>query len=449
MKRIIIAVLILSLIFSSGCWDYTEYEHLALVQALGVDYDKTSSKVTVTVEYIITSGGGAAQGGGGGGGSKTKFESIKGSGSTISEALTVIQDAIRKRLFYSYLGVVILGKSAAENITLDVIGFIDRTPEVRTSTYFGITDGTAEDAIVTSDPKSSVATGKRIHDIMEQSKDSGSAFPVTIEAFEESLAISGKQCSAPRITVISAGSSSGSNSSSGGGGSSSSGSTAGGGASSGGGSSSSSGGASSGGSSSQAEPYRYTEPKDGYQKIDGIAAFNGEKFVGWLERNESEGLGWILNKSIVPYENVPLKGSNNTNYTLIFKISKYKSKINIKLKDNKPEITINTNVESDLRKYSKGINKDVLTPDVLDTMEKEISEKIQSDINSAINKGQKQLKTDVFCFGFDFYRKYPKLWHSSYEKKWNNIFPTIPIKVNVKTKIINTGTNIKKFSVKQ
>ena len=428
-------IMILSMVFSGGCWDYSEYEHLALLSSLGVDFDNSTKQVTVTVEYMIT--GSATQQGTGGGGSSAKAnsEAIRASGTTIAEALSKIQQTTRKRLFYSYLGVVVIGENAAKYMMEDIIEFIDRTPEIRTSTYLTITAGKAEDVLSTVNPRAFVATGKIIHDLIDQSVNSGSAFPVTIEAFEVNLSVSGKSGTAPRVAVISAGNSD--NAGSSGGSSSSSGN-----------SSSSAGSGSSSSNTTGQEPYKYIQSKDGYQIIDGLAAFRGDKFIGWLEGKECVGFGWIMNKNMTPYEDVQLENTDDSKETLSFIISKTNSKIRVQFYNGRPGITIDTYVKADLRKDADGAGQTVFTPEVISSMEKELSKSIKADIQSAVNKGQKEFKTDIFSFGFDFYRQYPELWHRTYEKEWNTIFPDIPININVTAAVTNTGTNIKEFAVR-
>lgn len=428
-KTVLLFFIIATLLLFSGCWDYTGYEHLALLSSLGVDYDNTSRQVTVSIEYIITNS--ATQGNGGdGGGSKSNFETIKASGSTIAEALSEIQQTTRKRLFFSYLGVVVIGKDAATYIMTDILDFIDRTPEIRTSTYTVVTPGKAEDVLSTYNPNANEASGKIIHDMIDQAIDSGKAFPVTIQDIEEDIAVGGRNSVAPRVTIVHDGKSGSDSSSTG--------------------SNSSSGSSESSSSNNMTgqEPYKYLEHQNGYQIIDGIAAFNGEKFVGWLEGDECVGLGLLLNKGVTTYENVQVSNADESKKTLVFKISRSNSKIKVQLNKGKPEITVNTYVEADLKKTADGYNQDVLTPDVIALMEQRLEGNVKSQINSAINKGQKELKTDIFCFGFEFYRQYSKQWHSSYEKKWDTIFPDIPVKINVTAKVIDTGTNIKKFSIR-
>ena len=433
-KTVLLFIVVLSLLFSSGCWDYTEYEHLALLSSLGVDFDNTTKQMTVSVEYIIT--GSTTQQGNGGGGSKNNFETIKASGSTIAEALSEIQQTTRKRLFFSYLGVVVIGEDAAKYIMTDILDFFDRTSEIRTSTYTVVTPGKAETVLSTYNSNASAASGKIIHDMIDQAINSGKAFPVTIQDLEENMAVSGKSSIAPRITIVNENKTSS--------GSSSSGSNS----SSSGDSSSKSSGSGSPSNMTGQEPYKYLEHKNGYQIIDGIAAFNGDKFVGWLEGDECIGLGLILNKEITTYENVRVSNAEEPKKELIFNITKSNSKMEIQLEESKPEITVNTYIEADLSKTAEGFDQNMLTPDVISLMEQKLGENVKSQIRAAIDKGQKELKTDIFGFGFEFYRRYPKQWHSRYEKEWDNIFPDLPVKINVTAKVINTGTNIKTFSIK-
>lgn len=463
-RFLFIILIIFSLLFCSGCWDYTEYERLAMVSALGIDYDETAKQVTVTVEQMIA-GNTTAQNGAGGG-AKTSSQVIKASGVTVAEALSKIQQSNTKRLFYSYMSVLVVGKDAANFMMQDIVGLIDRTPDIRTSTYITMVNGKAEDVLATKDPNLVTPTGKIIFDMVGNSVYSGIAFPVTIQDFEDNLAIGGRNSIAPRVTAVNAdvsnsissqagssGSSTTNISSSSGGTSNQSGSNSG--SSSNPGSSSSNGSSSAGGKegsgssadSMNQEPFKWMTQKTGYLKIDGIAVFNGDKLAGWLEGNECLGLGWILNKNISPYENVPII-KDGTKHTMIFKVSKSESKIKMQFVDGKPEITVNVSITTDMRKYGEGIDLEVLSPDTISVLEQKLSYNVKSEITAALTKGQKELKTDAFGFGFEFYRQYPELWHKSYEKEWKTIFPGLTINVNVTAKIINTGTNIEKFKEK-
>lgn len=407
-------LLTLSFLTFTGCWDYNDYEELTLVSAVGFDMDESTKEITITVEYYIPKSGGSTKDEKKGTQSPQNAGVVKASGRTIADSLSAIQQASGKRLYYAYLDVFVVGENAAKSIMKQIIQYSDRTPNIRTTAYVAVTKGKAEDVLSTIDPNLSVPAGRNIHNLIDQAADAGSAFPVHIEDFAEKLVISGVEPVAPLVAVKSTKEP-------------------------------------NTGSSTTMKgdgPLVITEQKSGFQIIEGIAAFKGDKLVGFLDKEESIGLGWITGKKITPYENVNPSSTKDIKNTLLFDVIKSKSRIGVEFINERPVITIKTSIEADLRKEADNLEYESLTPAAVSMMGKELSNKIRSEIKAAIEKGQKDLKTDIFGFGFASYRKSPKLWHSQYEKRWEDLFPDLQVSVKVDAKIINTGTNVKKFVIK-
>jgi spore germination protein KC len=423
LKSIVLILITVSFIFLCGCWDYREYESLAMVSVLGFDTDGTTSQVTVTARYLVKDGGSSSQATGGSAKATTGSTAVKATGLSIDDACTKIQQATGKNLFYGYMDEIVIGENAAKQITADIIGYINRTPNIRMSAYLTVTSGKAEEVLSTYDPNNSDPTGKTIHNLIDQSINSGSAFPVTIQSFEESLVINGEEPVAPVITVEQMAQSKNSGTSS-------------------------ANSFENSGDSVETGAVELGEQKEGYDKINSIAAFQNGELAGWLEGRECTGLGWICNQKLNVLESVKTSSENNVMNTFVFRVTNSNCDIKTKLDDGKPVIYINAYVEADLRKFSNNINADFLTPDVISLLEKGLADNVRTDIKAAVQKGQKELKTDIFRIGFNFYRQYPKLWHTQYEKSWNQIFPTLQINVNVDAKVIDTGTSIRKFPVK-
>lgn len=213
-KTLLVILMAVSLIFTCGCWDYREYENIVMVSALGVDIDSSASMVTVTLQYLIP--GGKNTGGQENGGSQkptTGTAVVVATGPSIDDALQKIQQVTGKRLFYGYLQEVIIGDKAARQITSDIIRYIDRTPNIRTSAYLAISPGKAKDILNLIDPNAAEPPSREIHGLIDQAINSGSAYPVTIQSFEENYAISGKEPVAPKISVVETGQSNSSSSS--------------------------------------------------------------------------------------------------------------------------------------------------------------------------------------------------------------------------------------------
>ncbi|MDP4180608.1 MAG: Ger(x)C family spore germination protein [Bacillota bacterium] len=418
-KQLLLILLILLVFLLNGCWDYTEYENMALVSVLGVDWDEQSAQITVSVQYIVPGGG---TGGGGEGGGKTKKSSpdveIKAaSGSTIDEALTKIQQIVGRRLFYGYLEAEIIGEEAAKNIIEDIIGMNDRTPEIRTTAYILIASGKASETVGTVETDIAVSGGRHIRDLVDASNMTGNAYPVIIEDFIENLQKEGIEATAPRIITTVSKNGEGKGQSDG----------------------SADGSSGSGGKAEQ---------KEGCHRIDGMAVFKRAKFAGWLDGEESKGLIWITGKNINPYETFKTSGNADTSNTLIFRITKSKGKIKVKLDNGTPIVNISVYVEADLRKYAKDMKPRILTPDAVNIMQDDMEIKIRSEIDAAVKKCQKELKSDVLGFGQTFYRQHLSLWRNTYEKEWESFFPDLPVEVKVQAKVVTTGTSIMRFFTK-
>ena len=200
-KTAFLCLLLILPLFLTGCWDYKDYNSLALVSALGIDVDETSNEITVTLVYYIPGGGGGSTEKKSGSQNLPTCGAVKAKGSTITDALATIQEARRKQLFYGYMDVVVVGETAAKSILKQLVQLCDRTPNFRMTAYMAITQGTAEEVLTTLDPNTSVTIGRNIYDLIRSSSHAGSAFPVSFEDFAEKLVISGVEPAAPQVTV--------------------------------------------------------------------------------------------------------------------------------------------------------------------------------------------------------------------------------------------------------
>lgn len=406
----------------TGCWDYAEYQQIAQIYSLGIDFEKETNDITATLQYIST---GKAQGG-------KISESITGAaysakGKTIMDVLNKLQEVTSGKLFFAYLQVLVIGEDAAKYILKDTISHTERTPSIRNSVYVIIAPGKAESLISTIDPFNPVASGKKMHNLLNTYENGGPTIPITFHEFIQMMVKPGIEPIASR--VISTGAKN---------------------------PTLQDGSKVLGGTH---EDIKLHLENEGNFRAWGLAAFKKDKFVGWLNDDESLGLSWIKGKKITTYKstksaeeiNFNSSYSNNVNFNpdvtniLYFYITSSKSKIKAQINDKKPEIQVNLKVEANLRKYYTGEGSTYLTPDIIRSMEKKLENSIKSDVMAAIEKGQKEFKSDIFGFGFNLYRQHPREWHKDYEKIWDDIFPDIPIKVNIHAKINNTGTNIRKF----
>lgn len=410
-KRILLLTLLLFLLVLSGCWDYEEYEDLIQVYALGIDVDKESRETTVTIQYLPTT----KQGGGAQENSQPLSSQVgiihSATGKTFYDALTKVEQGIYKKLFFGYLKIIVIGEDAAKYKMLDIIENLDRAPTLRSTAQLVITSGTAEDTLSTYDASQVASSGEEINSLINVLQSVGSAFPVELLNFTEMLAVGGLEATAPRVITI----------------------------------------------SQKTEPeaqggiqghIRFDEEREGAHRVAGMAVFKRDKFAGWLDVQETLGYGWITGKKIVTFKASETSDETDTENILYYQVIKSKSKIGVQMDNDQPVFGVDVKVVANLRKYYSDKGSDFLSPDEIGVMEKKLSETIRSDIEAALEKGQVELKSDIFGFGFALFKKDTKLWQTEYASKWDDVFPYTPVYINVDAKIINTGTNIRRLDLK-
>lgn len=406
--NLIAALTVSALLFTTltSCWDYVEYEDLAQIIAIGIDYDKHTENIVLTLQFIPT----ASSSGSGGSEQKSGKKGLVHSASdtTLFGALSKLQQIVDKSFFYGYFKVLIIGQDAAQNILVPMMELHDRTPSIRGSSHIVFTPGKAENILSTIDSSHSEIAGNTLTNLLDTVSTTGTSFPVTLQKFIEMLSISGLEAVGPSayttVEYLDV----------------------------------------KGGTINN---IRANEQKEGKLMVSGIAAFKGGSLAGWLNDKESMGLGWITGKKIKTYKATHPR-DNAKNDEAYFRINSSKSKIRIKLVNGMPYVDINIKTTCTLRKYYSKNSSEFIDSKVVNELEEQLSKSIKSDIEAALKKAQKDLQSDIFGFGFEFYRKYTSLWKERFEKEWDEIFPNIPVNINIDVKIPNTGTNIRSLSPK-
>ncbi len=410
-KRYILLLLVVIIqIFLSGCWDYIEYEQLAHIIAVGVDFSKDTGDYTVSIQHIPAMKPNNA----GEGGSKSSPNQVglvhAATDKTFYGCLAKLQEVVPLKLFYGYQKIMIVSEEAAEYKMADILDLHDRSPLPRNAVNLVIVSGKAKNTLATIDTDSSISSSQEIFDLIKLSPSSNASYPITVQDFLAMLSIGGLEATAPYITTTTKNNESPE---------------------------------AKGGRTGSSE---LDIQREGDEIITATAVFKGDKFIGLLNNKENLGYGWITGKKITPYKTSLV--SENTDNVLYYHIGKPKSKIKVKIIDGKPAIYVSVNAVGNLTKYYGGKGSEFLSPDQIKIAEEKLSESIREDISAALAKAQKEYNSDIFGFGFALFRKSPKLWQNEYEKKWDDTFPGISVNVSVKAKIINTGTNIRKFDIK-
>jgi len=169
-------------------------------------------------------------------------------------------------------------------------------------------------------------------------------------------------------------------------------------------------------------------------RYNGIAAFRGDKLVGWLNEQESKGYTDISDK--LQSTSIELPCGEDL-YTGI-EITDSKSKLESRMVEGTPEITINIRSQGNVNERTcHSIN--LTDPKTITDLQNQTIRTIQGNAEAAV-KRSKSMKSDYLGFGSLIAKNHPKYW-KTVEQNWNEIhLQKVKIHYKIKMLIRNTGT---------
>ncbi|SDN66953.1 spore germination protein KC [Paenibacillus sp. yr247] len=173
-------------------------------------------------------------------------------------------------------------------------------------------------------------------------------------------------------------------------------------------------------------------------QLYNLAVFKGDKLVGWLSEDESKGYNYIMNnvKSTVGFVPCPDEGK------IVNEVIRSKAEIKGITSKGTQAVRILIRPMVNLAAVQCKIN--LLDPQTIAYDEKKVEEVINGYIDKVLHKAQKNLHADIFGFGEAISRSDPKAW-SKLKKNWDEIFPELPVQVQVQVRIRNIGTTNKSY----
>ncbi|AFQ42247.1 Ger(x)C family spore germination protein [Desulfosporosinus meridiei] len=158
---------------------------------------------------------------------------------------------------------------------------------------------------------------------------------------------------------------------------------------------------------------------------DGAAVFKDSKLVAWLNGEEVQAANWLVekNQAIV----VAKTEENTYTYEVRKKDTTFKPIIN----GGNPSILVKVTSEGMvMEEYGEYL--DLSDPETIKELELLFAETIAQQVKTAIQKSQKELKADYLGFHKAFRRHEPEAFKSL---NWNEVYPTMPIEVEVECKL--------------
>lgn len=167
--------------------------------------------------------------------------------------------------------------------------------------------------------------------------------------------------------------------------------------------------------------------------LEGGGLFKDYQFVGYIDKDENRNIAILTNKAYNEDLDFEYDGVD-----LSLQLSEIKARK--KLVKDQETLQINYTIEMDgqIHQYIIDENKRIDTIEIIEDIEKSVSEVVKESFVTTIERLQSELNADVLGILEYLYKFHPKI-HKEVEEDWDNIFPYINIDVDVKINIRRRG----------
>lgn len=392
-KKMWIIVLIASLL--TGCWDRDELNKLGLAIAVGLDWEDEQWKLSYQVLVPSVIGGGMSPGAASGG---AAVHVISTQGKTIREASQKSSLENTRRLYFAHTDVMIIGEEAARHGIHEFLDLLFRFNASRVSVIVALTDGKASDLIrklVLPEKYPGIA----LTELMRQTSIMSSDYP-TVRVYQLAQKITSHSHAAGVPVII---------------------------------------------AEQQSDPVLESEEENkktsspGAPRIAKLGVFQRDRLIGWLNREESQGMAWLTNQFKMGTISIPI--STRAGGYSSFRILRSKSRIKPIPGGDHFKMQVKVEVKGELMEY--GGHMDLKSPESLRPIEREIEKKIAAMISKSWD-ASRRLKADLPGFAGEIHRHYPKEWRQLSDN-WDNELAALDLDVQVKAKLKRPGLLNKSF----
>jgi len=380
-KKMNISVLKLFLcffiIFSlTGCLGQREINDLEIVIGMGVDKDENADSILLTAQVVNEAEAGRSSGKSGGGEDRLTFWNVSSTGKSIFEAARQITHKTGNRLFVSHSQAVIFGNEIANEGLQKYIDFFLRSHEMRPTSLVLVAEGRASDILDTK-PATEKFPAMSISKLVKSYGFTSHFYKVNMKEFASCMMSPTKAPLAPIVSAVDE-----------------------------------------------------KNGKDIY--VSGMGVFKKGKMVGKLNEAEVRGLLWVLGEV---KSGVITVISPNEQGSAVLEVLNAKSKLTPEIKDS--QIIMHIKIKEEASLSEKSTIENLATSLGFEKMQEASAEIIRQEIMASFEKS-KELNADIFGFGEMLHKKYNKEWEKL-KDKWDEIYPTIELDIDVETKILQTN----------
>ncbi|WP_223587934.1 Ger(x)C family spore germination protein [Neobacillus bataviensis] len=360
-------VVVCAVFLLSGCWDRTEVNDLAFVVATGVDKGKNRQyRFSVQIPLPSSLGGAGSSGGGGGTSGEGPFLVAQGTGGNLRQGIEDIQTRLSRKLYFSHRRVMIVGEDLAKVGIMETLNSVFIQPQSRLSTILVISKGDAVN-MLQAQPRMEQFSGEAIREMAK------AGINMTVMDAIQNIDRQGIDTIVPFIENTGT----------------------------------------------------IKKEKDGKEiNMSSFAVFKDDKLSFTTNKNESQGILWLLEKMKKKSFSFPV--SKNKELTL--QIINHQVHPNVNIVNGKPEFNLSIRATGTLLENEPNLR--IEDPKTYHWVIGQMEKKIKSDIQTIL-KHSHSLGVDIFGFGWNLYKTHNQDWEDKWKKDWANTLPSLKVRINV------------------
>lgn len=383
-KRLLACVVILNLLFLTGCWDRNELNQLAFSTALG--FDRTSEGDIVITAQILNPRAIAAQ--------KNTNESsvvvVAKQGHSILETISSMSTELSREVVGTHMQTIVFGENFAKEGIAEATDFLLRYYQTSSELYFTVAKETTANEILNNLTKLENDPSAKINSSIVISQD------IWAETNEIKLTELANCLASDGLSAVMTG------------------------------------------IEMQAE-----KPDDSLEKLkltqndplklSGNAILKEDKLVGWLNEEESQGYNYIFGNASTSAFDLQEDGVGKVS----FNMKHITSKQEISCEGGTPKVTVLLEMQATIQNMDHSLY--ISKQETLNQLQVLAEKKLKGICMTAVTKA-KAVKSNIFGFGAAIHRTDPQQWNTV-KKDWNDTgFVNLPVEMEADVTIIGTDS---------
>ncbi|MCR4401875.1 MAG: Ger(x)C family spore germination protein [Firmicutes bacterium] len=183
---LLLSILVVMALSSSGCWDRTEVDDVAFIMAIGLDDapdDQVYATFHIAVPRAVAGAGGVGGGSGGGGAGQQSSLITTLMGRSVLSLLNLLSTHVDRRPSFVHGKMVVVGEKLAKRGIAPYIGEILRFRETRRTMFLAVVRGTAKEFIEKNRPVLEQNPAKNLELLALANKQAGFIPPSQVHRF--------------------------------------------------------------------------------------------------------------------------------------------------------------------------------------------------------------------------------------------------------------------------